>query len=202
MSKIVYNYGVMNSAKTAQLLMTHHTYINKGIKPLLLKPSVDNRDGIKTVTSRVGLSYDADLSVPEWIDIDFYLDKFFTEEGYSQVILIDEAQFFTPELVHKIVSYARRHNLSVLAYGLLKTFQNKLFEGSEAWLEECDTILEVKTSCSVNGCERKATCNLRLQGDLPVYEGDTVQIGGEESYTGVCANHWHNYPTGGGKYEA
>lgn len=202
MSKIIFNFGVMCSSKSAQLLMTHHTYINKGIKPLLLKPSVDNRDGVKTVSSRIGLSYDADLAISDNTKIESCLDKYFNEDGFSQVIMVDEAQFFAPELVHKIVSYARSHNLSVMAYGLLKTFQNKLFEGSEAWLEECDTIIEVKTSCSVNGCERKATCNLRLQGDLPVYEGDTVQIGGEESYTGVCANHWHNYPTGGGKYEA
>jgi len=198
----MYKYGVMNSAKTAQLLMSHHTYINKGIKPLLLKPSVDNRDGVKTVSSRIGLSYDADLAISDNTKIESCLDKYFNEDGFSQVIMVDEAQFISPEIVHEIVSYARLHNLSVIAYGLLKTFQNKLFEGSEAWLEECDTIIEVKTSCSVNGCERKATCNLRLQNGKPVFSGDTVQIGGEESYTGVCANHWHNYPTGGGKYEA
>jgi len=198
----MYKYGVMNSAKTAQLLMSHHTYINKGIKPLLLKPSVDNRDGVKTVSSRIGLSYDADLAISDNTKIESCLDKYFNEDGFSQVIMVDEAQFISPEIVHEIISYARLHNLSVIAYGLLKTFQNKLFEGSEAWLEECDTIIEVKTSCSVNGCERKATCNLRLQNGKPVFSGDTVQIGGEESYTGVCANHWHNYPTGGGKYEA
>jgi len=198
----MYKYGVMNSAKTAQLLMSHHTYINKGIKPLLLKPSVDNRDGVKTVSSRIGLSYDADLAISDNTKIESCLDKYFNEDGFSQVIMVDEAQFISPEIVHEIVSYARLHNLSVIAYGLLKTFQNKLFEGSEAWLEECDTIIEVKTSCSVNGCERKATCNLRLQNGKPVFSGDTVQIGGEESYTGVCANHWHNYSTGGGKYEA
>lgn len=194
MSKIVYNFGVMNSAKSAQLLMTHHTYLNKGIKPLLIKPSIDNRDGFKTVSSRIGLSYDADLVISDNTKMDSYLDKYFNEDGFSQVIMVDEAQFISPKIVHEIVSYARLHNLSVIAFGLLKTFQNKLFEGTQAWIEESDTLVEVKTSCSVNGCERKATCNIRLQDGKPVFSGETVQIGGEESYTGVCANHWYNYP--------
>lgn len=194
MSKIVYNFGVMCSAKSAQLLMTHHTYLNKGIKPLLIKPSIDNRDGIKTVSSRIGLSYDADLVISDNTKMDSCLDKYFNEDGFSQVIMVDEAQFISPKIVHEIVSYARLHNLSVLAFGLLKTFQNKLFEGTQAWIEESDTLVEVKTSCSVNGCERKATCNIRLQDGKPVFSGETVQIGGEESYTGVCANHWYNYP--------
>lgn len=194
MSKVVFHYGVMNSSKSAQLLMVHHTYLDKGIKPVLIKPEIDTRDGFKTVSSRVGLSYEADLAVNDNLDIDYYLDDLFGNKGYSKVIMVDEAQFLSPELVHKIVYYAREHNLSVLAFGLFKTFQNKLFEGSEAWLEEVDTIAEVKTSCSVNGCERKATRNLRLNDGKPVYEGDTIQIGGEESYTGVCAKHWYNYP--------
>ena len=202
MSKIAFYYGVMNSAKSAQLLMTHHTYLNKDIKPLLIKPAIDNRDGVKTVSSRIGLSYDADLAISDGIDVDTVLDNCFNNKGFSQVIMIDEAQFVDPVQAHKIASYARLHNLSVLVYGLLKTFQNKLFEGTQAWLEESDTLVEVKTSCSVNGCERKATCNLRLQDGNPVYSGETVQIGGEESYTGVCANHWYNYPKDGGNDEA
>ncbi len=202
MSKVVFNFGVMCSSKSAQLLMTHHTYLNKGIKPLLIKPAIDNRDGVKTVSSRIGLSYDADLLLSDNTKIDNYLDKYFNEDGFSQVIMVDEAQFIPPEIVHEIVSYARLHNLSVIAYGLLKTFQNKLFEGTQAWVEDSDTLVEVKTTCSINGCERKATCNIRLQDGKPIFSGDTVQIGGEESYTGVCANHWYNYPTGEVKYEA
>ncbi|MDT9683350.1 hypothetical protein RND61_14890 [Streptomyces sp. TRM76323] len=193
MSKIIFNFGVMNSSKSAQLLMTHHTYLNKGIKPLLIKPAIDDRDGVKTVSSRIGLSYEADLTLSDDMEIEDYLDKYFNEKGCSQVIMVDEAQFISPEIVHKIVSYARLHNLSVIAYGLLKTFQNKLFEGTQAWIEDSDTLVEVKTSCSVNGCNRKATCNLRLRDGKPVYNGDTVQIGGEESYIGTCYNHWANF---------
>lgn len=183
--------------------MSHHVYLNKGIRPLLIKPSIDNRDGVTTVSSRVGLSYNADFTISKDTDIKKKLDNYFDNNSNNpKIIMIDEAQFIDPIQAHYIAMYARRHDISVMLYGLLKTFQNKLFEGSESWLEECDTIIEVKTSCSVNGCERKATCNLRLQNGKPVFSGDTVQIGGEESYTGVCANHWHNYPTGGGKYEA
>lgn len=196
MSKIVYNFGVMNSAKTAQLLMSHHMYLSKGIRPLLIKPSIDNRDGVKAVSSRVGLSYDADFTISKDTDIKTKLDNYFNNNSDNpKIIMIDEAQFIDPVQAHYIAMYARQYNISIMLYGLLKTFQNRIFEGTQAWLEESDTLVEVKASCSVNGCERKATCNLRLQNGNPVFSGDTVQIGGEESYIGVCANHWHNYPT-------
>lgn len=195
MSKIVFYFGVMNSSKTAQLLMSHYMYLNKGIRPLLIKPSIDNRDGVITVSSRVGLSYNADFTISKDTDIEEKLDNYFDNNSNNpKIIMIDEAQFIDPIQAHYIAMYARKHGISVMLYGLLKTFQNKLFEGTQAWIEESDTLVEVKTSCSVNGCERKATCNIRLQDGKPIFSGETVQIGGEESYTGVCANHWYNYP--------
>lgn len=195
--KIVFYFGVMNSAKTAQLLMSHHMYLSKGIRPLLIKPSIDNRDGVKAVSSRVGLSYNADFTISKDTDIKKKLDNFFNSnsDDNPKIIMIDEVQFIDPAQAHYIAMYARKNNISVMLYGLLKTFQNKLFEGSEAWIEEADTLNEIKTTCSVPGCERKASRNLRLSDGKAVYSGDTIQIGGEESYTSVCAKHWINYPS-------
>lgn len=194
MSKIVFNYGVMNSSKSAQLLMLLHMYKEKGMKPLLIKPSIDDRNGVTTVSSRVGLSAEADLNIQDTLTFSM-LSYMFSKREYNKAILVDEAQFLSPEIVHIIASYARLNDLSVFAYGLSKTFQNELFEGSGAWIEEADTLNEIKTTCSVPGCERKASRNLRLSDGKAVYSGDTIQIGGEESYTGVCAKHWINYPS-------
>ena len=36
----------------------------------------------------------------------------------------------------------------------------------------------------------KATMNLRINSGKPVYEGEQVQIGGDESYYPVCRFHY------------
>ena len=51
-----------------------------------------------------------------------------------------------------------------------------------------DSIEEIKTIC---WCGKKATMNIRLLNGLPVYEGEQIQLGGNESYIAVCREHWN-----------
>jgi len=61
MPYLFFNYGTMNSSKTANLLMTAHTLRAQGKNVVLIKPSVDNRAGARMITSRVGLKAVADI---------------------------------------------------------------------------------------------------------------------------------------------
>ena len=61
MAKLYFRYGAMGSSKTANLLMTRYNYLEKGKKPLLLKPKIENRDGEKTIKSRIGLSAECEF---------------------------------------------------------------------------------------------------------------------------------------------
>ena len=54
--KLYYKYGVMSSSKSAQLLMTAHSFDERGIPFLCIKPSIDNRENEDTITSRIGIS--------------------------------------------------------------------------------------------------------------------------------------------------
>lgn len=190
--KTVFYYGVMDSGKSALLLMAYYRYINKGMTPLLIKPEIDTRNGVDMVSSRIGLKQKVDLSLSDESNIFSLLDNFFKKTNPEKcIIMIDEAQFLSTKSICGIIEYAFNKNIDVVAYGLLKDFQNNLFEGSQAWLETSDNIVEVKTTCSK--CTRKATCNLRLNDGKPVYDGDVVQIGGNESYVSVCREHYYNY---------
>ena len=75
-----------------------------------------------------------------------------------------------------------------MTFGLKNDFQNHLFEGSENLLIFADKIEEMKTICHY--CGHKATMNLRINNGKPVYEGEQVQIGGDESYYPVCRYHY------------
>jgi thymidine kinase len=67
---------------------------------------------------------------------------------------------------------------------LKNDFQNNLFPGSEALLIYADKLEEVKTVCWY--CNRKATMVLRLMNGAPVFEGEQIQLGGNDTYMPVC----------------
>ena len=83
MAKLYYKYGSMGSSKTANALMTKFNYEEKGKRVLLLKPSIDNRDGEDVIKSRIGLEAKA-----ECIDVKTDIKKYIvTDAGNSNIIL-------------------------------------------------------------------------------------------------------------------
>ncbi len=82
--------------------------------------------------------------------------------------------------------------IPVMAFGLKNDFRNELFEGSKYLLLYADKLEEMKTICWF--CAKKATMNLRFHDNKPVYEGEQIQIGGNESYYPVCRRHYYNPP--------
>ena len=69
-----------------------------------------------------------------------------------------------------------------------KSIPNNETVGSENLLIFADKVEEMKTICHY--CGHKATMNLRINSGKPVYEGEQVQIGGDESYYPVCRFHY------------
>ena len=55
MAKLYFRYGAMGCSKTANALMVAFNYEEKGLKPLVLKPRIENRDGAKIIKSRTEL---------------------------------------------------------------------------------------------------------------------------------------------------
>ena len=180
MSKLYFRYGAMNSGKSTHLMQVAHNYEEKGMPVILLKPSIDTK-GDNKVTSRIGIERDVDiLLAPE----DFILDKMPNKQK-PWAIIVDEAQFLTPEQVEELFVITKIYDIPVLCYGLRCDFQMKGFPGSTRLLELADDIEELKTICS---CGKKATQNLRLINHQPVFEGEQVEIDGESNiqYTSVC----------------
>ena len=81
-------------------------------------------------------------------------------------------------------------DIPVMCFGLKNDFTNELFEGSKYLLLYADKIEEIKTICWF--CHRKAIMNLRISDGKPVYQGEQIQIGGNESYYPVCRRCYKN----------
>ena len=182
MAKLYFKYGAMGSSKTAQALITKYNYEENDMKVWLIKPATDNRDGAAVVRSRIGLMAEAESIGP---GADLY--RLFLERK-TDVVIVDECQFFTPEQIDQLRRIVDELDIPVLCFGLRSDFQTKLFPGSRRLFELADSIQEIKTICD---CGSKATVNARIDGDgYVVTEGAQVVLGGNDCYIAMCHRCW------------
>ena len=183
MAKLYFKYGAMGSSKSAQALITQFNYEELGMSVWLIKPSIDTRDGADIIRSRIGLSRKAQVITPAENIAEAY-----EKAGKHDVIIADEAQFFTPEQIDQLRSLVDEYNLPVLCFGLRTDFQTHFFPGARRLMELADSITEIKTVCA---CGSKATVNTRIDGNGNVItEGAQVMLGGNDSYVAMCHRCW------------
>ena len=192
MAQLFFRYGAMSSGKTIEILKVAHNYEAQGRRIALMTSGLDNRSGVGTVASRIGLHRKA-IPITSEMNLFEYIKKMNDHDladgdGKLACVLIDEAQFLKRHHVLECAKIVDDFNIPVMTFGLKNDFQNHLFEGSENLLIFADKIEEMKTICHY--CGHKATMNLRINNGKPVYEGEQVQIGGDESYYPVCRYHY------------
>jgi thymidine kinase len=182
MAKLYFYYSAMNAGKSTVLLQSSHNYQERGMKTLLLTPTIDQRAGVGKIASRIGLAKNAH---PFSTTDDLFSTSYqvHTRDPIA-CVLIDEAQFLTEIQVRQLSRVADEIGIPVLCYGLRTDFLGNLFPGSAALLGWADNLIELKTICQ---CSRKATMNLRTdENGNPIKEGDQVDIGGNERYVAMC----------------
>lgn len=184
MAQLFFKYGAMNSGKTIEILKVAHNYEEQNKPVLIFTSALDDRDKIGYVASRIGIKREA---IPLYPETDMY-ERVLNEEQTPYCILVDESQFLLKEHVLQMAKIVDDLNIPVMAFGLKNDFTNTLFEGSKYLLLYADKIEEIKTICWY--CGKKAIMNLRMSDGNPVYEGEQIQIGGNESYFPVCRHHY------------
>ncbi len=186
MAKLYFKYGAMGSSKSAQALITQFNYEELGMTVWLIKPSIDTRDGADIIKSRIGLARSAQIITPEQDIV-----KEYAKAGRHDVIISDEAQFFTPEQIDQLRELVDFEDIPVLCFGLRTDFLTHVFPGSKRLLELADSITEIKTVCA---CGRKATVNARIdENGRVITHGDQVFLGGNDSYVAMCHRCWKKH---------
>ncbi len=186
MAKLYFYYSTMNAGKSTTLLQSSYNYQERDMNTLVYTAAIDDRFGVGKVTSRIGISQEAQLFHKEsdlFVEIVQHL-----QQQPLHCILVDEAQFLTKTQVYQFSEVVDKLKIPVLCYGLRTDFQAELFEGSKYLLAWADQLEELKTICY---CGRKANFVLRLneKGDV-VRDGAQIQIGGNDSYLSVCRLHY------------
>lgn len=190
--KLYYKYGPMNSAKSLLLLTTAHNMDENGIQLMVLKPSIDTRDGEGVIKSRVGLErecvmIDSDINLYSFIKA--YKNVLSSQFMSLKWVLIDECQFLTEEQVNQLSDVVDFLDVNVMCFGLRTDFQTKLFPGSKRLFEIADDIEEIKATCECGDSKTSVNARFDDKGNI-ITEGSQVMIGGNESYKPLCRKCW------------
>lgn len=180
MAKLHFKYGAMNSGKSDTLIKTAYNYEERGLKVVVIKPGIDTK-GDNKVVARGGHERNVDIMADESLDI----EKAVLEFPGAAVVLVDEAQFLTPEQISQLFHVAKDHGISVICYGLRADFRSQTFPGSRRLFEVADNIEKLPTMCF---CGSQAEFNTRKVNGKYVFAGDQVAIDGEGSveYDSLC----------------
>lgn len=180
MAKLHFKYGAMNSGKSDTLIKTAYNYEERGLKVVVVKPGVDTKGNDKVI-ARGGHKRKVDIMADPSLD----LEKTVSNYNGSAVVLVDEAQFLTPEQISQLFRIAKNHNISVICYGLRADFRSQMFPGSRRLFEVADNIEKLPTMCF---CGSQAEFNTRKVNGTYVFSGDQVAIDGEDSveYDSLC----------------
>lgn len=185
MAKLYFYYASMNAGKSSHLLQADFNYRERGMRTMLWTAALDSRSA-GMVRSRIGLESEAHTFTPAtdlWAEVNAFHDA-----GKLDCVLVDEAQFLSPDQVWQLARLADEAGIPVLCYGLRTDFQGALFPGSAVLLGIADALVELKAVCH---CGRKATMNLRVdESGAAVRQGRQTEIGGNDRYVALCRKHF------------
>lgn len=184
MTKLYFKHGCVSSSKTLNLLATYHNYnysLNK--KAIIIKPEIDDRYGLNNVTSKAGITKQADYIVNDKINIFNLISNLETK---PDCVLFDEVQFVSPKQIDELRLITHTFQIPVICYGLRTDFRTKLFPASQRLMEIADVIEEVRTNCYY--CTKKGIFNLKHHEGKADIQGNTIQLGSEDLYRSTCFN--------------
>ena len=172
--------GSMFSGKTEELLRRMRRAEIAGQDVAAFKPAIDDRYGDAVVGSHAGREWEATVVDPGGeAAIHDHLDG-------EEVVAIDEANFFSNELVEVCQGLAAADR-RVIASGIDQTYRGEPFEPVPQLTAVAEYVDKLRAICAV--CGEPATRNQRFVNGDPAHVDDpTIVVGAEESYEARCRN--------------
>ena len=167
--------GPMFAGKTEELirLVARARIARKKVQAF--KPLLDDRYHSHHIVSHSGLRIEAET-------VGQSTELLSTLEEDTQMVAIDEVQFFDRDVVDVVENLALR-GVEVICSGIDQNYRGEPFGPMPFLLALADKIKKIKAVCNV--CGGDASKSYRLGGD-----SRDVLIGGREHYQARCRLHW------------
>lgn len=179
--------GVMNSGKSYDLIERIEEAEERGLSYLILKPSIDTRDGAFVKSRKTDTTYPA--VVVDETEL-YSIAKIIHVAREYEVIFIDEVQFFSEEFIENLVILTFLNGVAIVASGLTRDFKGDIFPASKYLSVYSTEPIEFREAvCHCCGKEN-ATVDVRMDAkDKIVTKGDSVSVEGSDNsyhYETVC----------------
>jgi len=169
--------GSMFSGKTEELIRRVKRAVIARQQVQVFKPLLDNRYLEEKVSSHDGLQWDAAVvgSASEILDM--------VKDG-TDVVAIDEAQFFDSTIVTVCDQLARRGK-RVIVTGLDMDFRGEPFGPVPVLMAQAETVDKLQAICAV--CGAPASRTQRIINGMPAnYDEPQILVGAKEVYQARC----------------
>jgi len=170
-------FGPMYSGKSEELIRRIRRAKIAKQKVQVFKPEIDNRYSKNKVVSHCG-DKEEGIAVKNSSDILRLLDE------DTDVVAIDEAQFFDKGIIN-VVTYIADRNKRVICAGLDTDFRGEPFGPMGSLASVSEFVDKIQAICMV--CGNPATRTQRLINGKPAkYSDPIVLVGATESYEARC----------------
>ncbi|UNL89619.1 thymidine kinase [Bacillus subtilis] len=176
--------GSMFSGKSEELIrrVKRATYAKQEVR--VFKPVIDNRYSEAAVVSHNGTSMTS-YAISSAADIWDHISE------STDVIAVDEVQFFDQEIVEVLSSLADK-SYRVIAAGLDMDFRGEPFGVVPNIMAIAESVTKLQAVCSVCGSPASRTQRL-IDGKPASYDDPVILVGASESYEARCRHH-HEVP--------
>ena len=169
--------GPMYSGKSEELIRRLRRAKIAKQNVLVFKPQIDNRYSKEDVVSHNGDSINA-IPISNAREIYNHIDN------KTQVVGIDEVQFFDEEIVEIAMNLADK-GIRVISAGLDMDFKGEPFGPTPKLLAVAEFVDKIQAICSV--CGQPANRSQRLiNGEPARYDDPIIQVGAVETYEARC----------------
>jgi thymidine kinase len=172
--------GPMFAGKTEELLRRVRRAVIAGRRVVVIGHALDTRHGADRVASHIGVDFPA-LSAVRPEDLEAVVPD------DTDVVAIDEAQFFGPGLLPVVARLADRGLVMIVA-GLDVTFDGDPFEPLPSLMALAERVDKLTAICLV--CGEDAVFHIKVAGQ-PAEADDltAANVGGTETYQARCRRH-------------
>lgn len=170
--RIKFSYGPMDCGKSTLALQIDHNLARQGRQGLLLVSN--DRSGPGQITSRIGITREA-IELDGATDLRTVVRRAWERGTHVDYLIVDEAQFLSPEQVEQLGELADEATVDVYCFGIATDFRSRLFPGAQRLFELADELqpVQVEVLC---WCGLPGRFNARVSGERVLRTGDTVVV--------------------------
>lgn len=170
-NKLIVNTGSMFSGKSRELQRQGERHTIAGHKVAYITPSMDKRYGEGVVSTHKGTKVPA-------IPVDINVSILGSIPDGTQVVCIDEVQFFKGEILTDILLLLEE-GVTVYVSGLDMDFRGEPFPTTMQLMAHADEVHKYHAVCE--GCGEDAIYSVRTSDGT-----DVVELGEKDKYVPLC----------------